>query len=951
MIFEIHQKIRCSNNLFKPVFIYFDGATEKSSSAEKVEKKEVKETATNSPLSDKEKKEILKVYEDTRGRLNEAGRKLFECYGVIQKLPKGEHQDRAQKLYNQAAKILEGSVKNFPVEIGIKTREDVDIAVDSINTQKKQNLLGTLRKNGLDASKVIDQLYLVEDNAEKILKDLNRIKSFGLNDQEALTILSCWKTKEYPEALTNFLTYSQKTNISDQDIVKLWIETSESNSLVERVQGLQKVGIKENFAEAMQISLRFGNERAKAAVELKKEGFTNIQALEVLNMRDNDQDFFKKAIALKLPYGELYDLYFRPRRGYTKNDILQTLEKMKNAGVTTNLNEIYAATIDDPDSDYKKISLLLKLPPLGLKREAILEFSKLSGDAQNLCNFIKVFRENGNTSEQITAFYNVERNIDKVQKYVDFLGSQKLSASTFAKLYPVVPDIEEFEELLPIAKEIEERGMDRINSIYLAKEIAAKTGYESGAISKVKEFLEVTKLTNFINEFKNTAYKNNEDIVKNNRDIVFLYKISNGDIKDARNLLHSFNDSIIEMVDAGIEKTIPSIELFLKEGIAISYIIRNWKYWKHSENPDEALRLFKFRQEFPELFAHFSGGPEDCVKSIALYNQQSGETQFFLKHMIESHINIPFENLRGFLEDETLPLCVEVYQNLNPENGDIETAMRFGRSLFYQGYKTVPEKTVFDQKFKEFQELQSESDEIKLFEGRNILFAANGETWSNGGSRFNSMDLHERLTTSAGPNGSFTAEGPSSNQPTVEELKKVKNAILAKLATTPPPMTFYFNGHGGPHGLYINNGQVVGSLPQGVPIDYISDKEVAHALAQRRKNFPGREAELQRDILLDGGCFNHSFIRNVYKELASTDGVLPIAIGESEYGQYGFTSKENENEILAIGKTGTTLGDLRKREKIYRNSNYTVFVPNQASQPQQVTEKDKKSQDMGRRSV
>ena len=107
------------------------------------------------------------------------------------------------------------------------------------------------------------------------------------------------------------------------------------------------------------------------------------------------------------------------------------------------------------------------------------------------------------------------------------------------------------------------------------------------------------------------------------------------------------------------------------------------------------------------------------------------------------------------------------------------------------------------------------------------------------------------------------------------------------------------------------------------------------------KNFPEKRAELSKDVYIFHSCFNHNFIRKV---LERNTGVQPIMMGESEYGQYGF-SKEvvgpKEDLLYAVigaGGTGSresTVKTVMDDQRFYKTSNFTIYVPGD-DKPQQI---------------
>lgn len=390
---------------------------------------------------------------------------------------------------------------------------------------------------------------------------------------------------------------------------------------------------------------------------------------------------------------------------------------------------------------------------------------------------------------------------------------------------------------------------------------------------------------------------------------------------------------------------------------------RHYKvYWQEVNKKEDVKTAIEFQKKHPEMMKKiYYGTPDNAtseqkdaierksfrgrIKFAKWYISLDKDMQDFVGEMIKRHGQTTYMNVRDFSVDPSLPISLEVYKNM--EKKDVEQALRFGRSLFYQGIETLPDKATLEEKMKKFNEVQERAGKMQIFTGRNVAKLSNGEVWDKdegpykkGEKRFDREDNREELKKSIGPMppGSLLNLAPESDKPTVANLAEVKKKTLEAIMTTPPPMTFMFDGHGSADGLYMNNGIVSGDKPMGVDTDFISAKEIAGAISKRKEKFP-RET-LLNDIYIYSSCMNHNFMRNVYAEIKSLGGVPPVSIGESEYGQYSFTNMEQYKTMYQLGTLGTTIGHLRENELKYLSSNFTIFVPDENGDIFQVAAND-----------
>ncbi len=114
-------------------------------------------------------------------------------------------------------------------------------------------------------------------------------------------------------------------------------------------------------------------------------------------------------------------------------------------------------------------------------------------------------------------------------------------------------------------------------------------------------------------------------------------------------------------------------------------------------------------------------------------------------------------------------------------------------------------------------------------------------------------------------------------------LIQKKSELLSAIATTPPPFTFVFDGHGGPDAIYLSDGTLGENLtPEEINSTIkITSNEFANALKQRTENFPANPNR-ENDLFVLQNCYNSNFVRAVTNEISNTNSIF---IGASEYNQ------------------------------------------------------------------
>jgi len=308
------------------------------------------------------------------------------------------------------------------------------------------------------------------------------------------------------------------------------------------------------------------------------------------------------------------------------------------------------------------------------------------------------------------------------------------------------------------------------------------------------------------------------------------------------------------------------------------------------------------------------------------------------------------------------------------------------RNLFFKKLP-ITEQTVKEE-FGRVIETRERFKNIALFKDRNMLLAAHEEILDDknedltpslikqfekeSGDRhvFAKPALQQALKNQAGTKGTLQFVRPESEGTTPEEhikrLKIAKESILKQIRETPPPFTFVFDGHGSSDALYLSHGQIEGFKPgQGTEKASIVEKnntikitaeELASALKSRQERFADHYATPEgKDIIVLACCFNANFIRNVYDKMG--DAPKPIAIGQSEYGQYSLFSYPYkygspflstvvgiaaEDKPSSIGTVFTNefmdLNNLKSSSGNFDgNTNPSIYIPDENNRPMQIT--------------
>lgn len=184
----------------------------------------------------------------------------------------------------------------------------------------------------------------------------------------------------------------------------------------------------------------------------------------------------------------------------------------------------------------------------------------------------------------------------------------------------------------------------------------------------------------------------------------------------------------------------------------------------------------------------------------------------------------------------------------------------------------------------------------------------------------------------------------------LKNLSSQKEGFL-NFIKTKKDLTIFIDAHGSPdavsfsEGLPDDQGQVQGQDE----LNSVSAREIANALIARF-----RSGITDKVILIDDACMNFAFIKNVYRyiyynnEQYQESVPLPIAVGMSEMGQYGFSSFESdygsmfsENLLKGVANKRVTMGDILEIERDGKGmlSNISVFIPHKVDVERWVVKK------------
>ena len=367
----------------------------------------------------------------------------------------------------------------------------------------------------------------------------------------------------------------------------------------------------------------------------------------------------------------------------------------------------------------------------------------------------------------------------------------------------------------------------------------------------------------------------------------------------------------------------------------------------------------RLTQEWEDYHAHDVIARQMISKNIST-GQISNIDEFY-----------PDEQVQKWLEDPTVKHVLKVSPDWlidpkPPEYKITEFRVMIARNLYIQD-EEVNQDTVLAE-YHTILASRERYREIPLFKGRNVLLVAHNEINENGriGEHVFGTDATKKAIEDQ---GTLNVDRVRADQ-SLESLKSKKKQILDRIETSQPPFTFVFNGHGSSDRLFLSKGQIENGEILAKDSISISYGELAFAFAKRYKKYPkllNTEPENQ-DILVFSSCYNHTFVRNFYVKLklklksgwkkylperiakwniVKWNFSLPIALGASEYNQYGYHNSFNKyggdfwKNILNLKEKGhiTTFGTMMNKED-NGDTNPYLYIPAANGQFRQIAKNE-----------
>lgn len=390
---------------------------------------------------------------------------------------------------------------------------------------------------------------------------------------------------------------------------------------------------------------------------------------------------------------------------------------------------------------------------------------------------------------------------------------------------------------------------------------------------------------------------------------------------------------------------------------------------ENSENVDfefffKSIKIFlgkkgKLNEEYPPLYKYYNlETKEGCDQFFSNYKKVTNfspnlwfgeKIGLFDKISVleDLYNNIDSENpepqAEKFLDDPALEYVIKLgYDKQAPQFLDglskrmkSEWIMRVSRNMFVSGVEPTEEN--FKEYFKETVLLRSnlEMTKMKVFEDRNVVCLSHNEKWQQnsgeytGKNRFMSDSLVSVLKAN-NPSEMIIFRGKEDKK----SLLEAKDNFLDYIRNH-EKITVFMNGHGDPNDFYLSEGSVDNGIVNSNGSITINYTELAKAFKDREN-----KGLHEQSILILEACSNQNFVRNLYQELEK-NGVerLPIIIGSSEFGQYGFTDNKDYSskffkEVFQGNKSDVKIQDFIDVEQKNTNAvdkllitNPTIFFP------------------------
>ncbi len=297
-----------------------------------------------------------------------------------------------------------------------------------------------------------------------------------------------------------------------------------------------------------------------------------------------------------------------------------------------------------------------------------------------------------------------------------------------------------------------------------------------------------------------------------------------------------------------------------------------------------------------------------------------------------------YRNPGRFLKDPALKIWMDVlvYAEKSLDKNDIvkgisveEKSLLIARYLYMKGIRVMTPENV-KQAVSQIEKRKRELKKVPLFQGREVVFAANNETMKKyGEERFGPQVTRDAISNQSKKFHFFRPEkGKATEMP---------KRILDKIKSIKEPFTFVFDGHG------TSNDRL--SLEE--KWDWFSQLHVDDFVrVLEERNDPADLPLEKRPVFVFLSCYGHNFIRELYSRLREKNICLPICISASEYGQlatgrpdYTYHNSTLTNVFNLGEKDPVTFERLFSRQ-LLSTTNFTIWGVDEKNIPIQLVEQE-----------
>ncbi len=305
--------------------------------------------------------------------------------------------------------------------------------------------------------------------------------------------------------------------------------------------------------------------------------------------------------------------------------------------------------------------------------------------------------------------------------------------------------------------------------------------------------------------------------------------------------------------------------------------------------------------------------PSEELKNLEFILKETKERVAILKDLVQRNINqnaklegSSFSKIgviSGMLQDPSLRKILEIKDEYLPaemtqkERNIMKTIIC--RNLWFKN-KKISKKTVMKE-YKIILETREVSKDIQIFKNRSILYVAHNEPTLNSKDSDEKSRFGKEKTINAIKDQGGILPANQSIKPgqDLESVKNAKERTLEQLVKCPSPMTFCFNGHGGPDAIYFAEGQD-----------------------------PSLKSSFDIKITVD------EFVEALIKRYKSKEKLMPVFIGQSEYNQSGYSDFNDKygsnflsNTLGLANNEPSNLGTVIDADLTQKSSNPSVYIP------------------------